>query len=80
MTFAKKAERTYLEDYSGDCPGTARQGRCSRFLAERLKSLLRFHDLLIFELLDAEEPKALACQVSVRKVAQGQIIFQAGDP
>jgi hypothetical protein len=38
---------------SGDFPGTARRGRCSRFLAERLtltgcfaKLLLRFRDLL----------------------------------
>jgi hypothetical protein len=28
--------------HSGDFPGTARQGRCSRFLAERLKSLYVF--------------------------------------
>ena len=32
---------------SGDFPGTARQGKCSRFLAERLKSLLPFRDVLI---------------------------------
>jgi len=32
---------------SGDFPGTTRQGRCSRFLTERLRSLLHFREVLI---------------------------------
>jgi CRP/FNR family transcriptional regulator, cyclic AMP receptor protein len=39
-----------------------------------------FNDVPIFELLDAEERKVLADQVSIREFKEGQIIFQAGDP
>jgi CRP/FNR family transcriptional regulator, cyclic AMP receptor protein len=39
-----------------------------------------FNDVPIFELLDEEERKVLADQVSIREFKAGQIIFQAGDP
>ncbi|MDD2920796.1 MAG: DUF1003 domain-containing protein [Anaerolineales bacterium] len=39
-----------------------------------------FNDVPIFELLDAEERKALADQVSIRKFKAGQVVFKAGDP
>jgi CRP/FNR family transcriptional regulator, cyclic AMP receptor protein len=39
-----------------------------------------FNEVPIFELLDAEERKVLAEQVSIREFKEGQFIFQAGDP
>jgi uncharacterized membrane protein len=39
-----------------------------------------FNDVPIFELLDAEERKVLADQVSLREFKAGQVIFKAGDP
>src|SRR5690348_15755291 len=39
-----------------------------------------FNDVPIFELLDDEERKVLAQQVSVRTFKKGQIIFKAGEP
>jgi uncharacterized membrane protein len=39
-----------------------------------------FNEVPIFELLDAEERKVLADQVSIREFKEGQIIFKAGDP
>ncbi len=39
-----------------------------------------FNEVPIFELLDAEERKVLADQVSVRGFKKGQTIFKAGDP
>jgi uncharacterized membrane protein len=39
-----------------------------------------FNDVPIFELLDEEERKVLAQQVSVKTFKKGQTIFKAGDP
>ncbi len=39
-----------------------------------------FNDVPIFELLDEEEKKVLAQQVSVRTFKKGQAIFKAGEP
>ncbi|HVN14103.1 MAG TPA: DUF1003 domain-containing protein, partial [Anaerolineales bacterium] len=39
-----------------------------------------FNEVPIFELLDAEERKVLAEQVSVKTFKKGQVIFKAGDP
>jgi CRP-like cAMP-binding protein len=39
-----------------------------------------FNDVPIFELLDAEERKVLADQVSIREFKKGQVIFKAGGP
>lgn len=39
-----------------------------------------FNEVPIFELLDDEERKVLADQVSVREFKEGQLIFKAGDP
>ena len=39
-----------------------------------------FNEVPIFELLDAEERKVLADQVSILEFKEGQIIFKAGDP
>ena len=39
-----------------------------------------FNEVPIFELLDDEERKVLADQVSVREFKEGQIVFKAGDP
>jgi uncharacterized membrane protein len=39
-----------------------------------------FNDVPIFELLDEEERKVLADQVSIREFKAGQIVFKAGDP
>ncbi len=39
-----------------------------------------FNDVPIFELLDDEERKVLADQVSVREFKKGQTVFKAGDP
>jgi CRP/FNR family transcriptional regulator, cyclic AMP receptor protein len=39
-----------------------------------------FNEVPIFGLLDAEERKVLADQVSIREFKEGQIIFKAGDP
>ena len=39
-----------------------------------------FNDVPIFALLDAEERKVLADQVSIREFREGQVIFKAGDP
>ena len=39
-----------------------------------------FNEVPIFELLDAEERKVLADQVSIREFKEGQVIFKAGDP
>ena len=39
-----------------------------------------FNDVPIFELLDEEERKVLADQVSIREFKEGQVIFKAGDP
>jgi CRP/FNR family transcriptional regulator, cyclic AMP receptor protein len=39
-----------------------------------------FNDVPIFELLDAEERKVLADQVSIREFKGGEVIFKAGDP
>ncbi len=39
-----------------------------------------FNEVPIFELLDAEERKVLADQVSIREFKEGQVIFKSGDP
>lgn len=39
-----------------------------------------FNDVPLFQLLDADERKVLADQVSVRKFKEGEVIFKAGDP
>lgn len=39
-----------------------------------------FNEVPIFELLDAEERKVLADQVSIREFKKGQTIFKAGNP
>jgi uncharacterized membrane protein len=39
-----------------------------------------FNDVPIFGLLDAEERKVLADQVSIREFTAGQTVFKAGDP
>lgn len=39
-----------------------------------------FNDVPIFELLDDEERKVLAQQVSVKTFKKGQLLFKAGDP
>jgi len=39
-----------------------------------------FNDVPIFGLLDAEERKVLADQVSIREFNEGQVIFKAGNP
>ena len=39
-----------------------------------------FEDVPIFQLLDTEECKVLAEQVSQRQFKKGQVIFKAGDP
>ncbi len=39
-----------------------------------------FNEVPIFELLDDEERKVLADQVSVREFKEGQTVFKAGDP
>jgi len=39
-----------------------------------------FEDVPIFQLLDAEERKVLADQVSIRNFKEGQYIFKKGDP
>jgi uncharacterized membrane protein len=39
-----------------------------------------FNDVPIFQLLDADERKVLAGQVSQRQFKKGQVIFKAGDP
>lgn len=39
-----------------------------------------FNDVPVFELLDDEERKVLAEQVSMREFKKGQVVFKAGDP
>lgn len=39
-----------------------------------------FNEVPIFELLDDDERKVLADQVSVREFKKGQVVFKAGDP
>ena len=39
-----------------------------------------FNDVPLFELLDSEERKVLADQVSIREFKKGQVIFKTGDP
>ncbi len=39
-----------------------------------------FNDVRIFELLDDDERKVLAEQVSIREFKKGQMVFKAGDP
>ena len=39
-----------------------------------------FNEVPIFQLLDEEERKALAQQVSMREFKEGQVVFKAGDP
>lgn len=39
-----------------------------------------FDEVPIFQLLDADERKVLAEQVSLRKFKKGQVVFRAGDP
>lgn len=39
-----------------------------------------FNDVPLFQLLDADERKVLADQVSVRQFKEGEVIFRAGDP
>jgi len=39
-----------------------------------------FNDVSIFELLDDEERRVLAKQVSIREFKKGEVVFKAGDP